>query len=175
MEYINIDEKVKEQFIKLKSIFLCSNTVGQCVTDLMVNPPTVEGGYSKKTVEEFEGERAELYKSLKARAKIVTDQLNSIEGITCNQVEGAMYAFPQIKFPEKFVEKAQKDGKEPDLVYCVEVLEKTGIVLVPGSGFRQKEGTYHFRITTLIRPEEKLEEKLKVFKKFNEEFFSQYK
>ena len=39
--------------------------------------------------------------SLAERAKLVADTLNSIEGITCNTVQGAMYAFPQIKLPEK--------------------------------------------------------------------------
>jgi hypothetical protein len=40
----------------------------------------------------------------------------------------------------------------------MEVLKNTGIVVVPGrylinkSGFGQKIGTYHFRITTLILP-----------------------
>jgi len=56
----------------------------------------------------------------------------------------------------------------------MEVLAHTGIVLVPGSGFKQREGSYHFRITTLIRPDEKLEEKMKVFNKFNSEFHERY-
>ena len=54
------------------------------------------------------------------------------------------------------------------------VLENTGIVLVPGSGFKQKEGTYHFRITTLILPEEKLKRKMEDLAKFNEQFHQKY-
>jgi alanine transaminase len=45
---------------------------------------------------------------------------------------------------------------------------------VPGSGFRQKPGTHHFRITTLILPEERLQDKLNALKKFNEEFHKKY-
>lgn len=37
----NIDSRVKEEIIKLRSMFLCSNTVGQCTTELMCNPPTL--------------------------------------------------------------------------------------------------------------------------------------
>ena len=37
--------------------------------------------------------------SLAERAKLVADTLNSIEGITCNTVQGAMYAFPQVNSP----------------------------------------------------------------------------
>jgi len=53
-------------------------------------------------------------------------------------------------------------------------LENTGIVLVPGSGFGQEEGTYHFRITTLILPEEKLKHKMEDLKRFNDRFHEKY-
>lgn len=33
----------------------------------------------------------------------------------------------------------------PDMFYCMKLLEDTGICVVPGSGFGQREGTYHFR------------------------------
>ena len=33
----------------------------------------------------------------------------------------------------------------PDVFFCFELLEETGICVVPGSGFGQKEGTLHFR------------------------------
>lgn len=37
----------------------------------------------------------------------------------------------------------------PDMFYCMKLLEETGICVVPGSGFGQREGTYHFRYDTL--------------------------
>ncbi len=85
-----------------------------------------------------------------------------------------MYAFPSIKFSNRAIHAAEKEGKSPDLFYCLEVLKQTGIVIVPGSGFRQKPGTYHFRITTLILPEELLKSKLEVLKKFNNNFHAKY-
>lgn len=85
-----------------------------------------------------------------------------------------MYAFPSVKFSDKAIAAAKKEGKSVDLVYCLEVLKATGIALVPGSGFKQVPGTYHFRITTLILPESHLENKLKVLKKFNEDFHAKY-
>ena len=33
----------------------------------------------------------------------------------------------------------------PDMFYCMKLLEEMGICVVPGSGFGQREGTYHFR------------------------------
>ena len=32
-----------------------------------------------------------------------------------------------------------------DAYYCLELLRQTGVCVVPGSGFGQKEGTWHFR------------------------------
>ena len=89
---------------------------------------------------------------MKKRAALVTSFLQGMENVTCNQVEGAMYAFPKINFSQKAIDASE--GKSPDLFYCLEVLKNIGIALVPGSGFLQKPGTYHFRITTLILPEE---------------------
>ncbi len=40
-------------------------------------------------------------------------------------------------------------GKSPDWLYCRELLDEYGIVVVPGSGFGQADGTYHFRTTFL--------------------------
>ena len=35
----NFNPKVHEQIVKLKSINLCSNTIGQSMVELLVNPP----------------------------------------------------------------------------------------------------------------------------------------
>lgn len=35
------------------------------------------------------------------------------------------------------LQEAEKIGKAPDFLYCKELLDNTGIVTVPGSGFRQ--------------------------------------
>lgn len=52
----------------------------------------------------------------------------------------------------------------------MEMVNKTGIMTVPGSGFGQKEGTYHFRITNLVTPTKRMEEVLEVLRKFNDDF-----
>ncbi|KIY92277.1 hypothetical protein MNEG_15687 [Monoraphidium neglectum] len=43
------------------------------------------------------------------------------------------------------MEAAAARGKNGDWLYCLELLESTGIVVVPGSGFGQAEGSLHFR------------------------------
>jgi len=57
---------------------------------------------------------------------------------------------------------------EPDAMYCYQLLEEAGICVVPGSGFGQKEGTYHFRfsiITMRLRIYS-----YRIFKEFPEHF-----
>ena len=51
----------------------------------------------------------------------------------------------QIKLPEKAIEEAKKNGQPADVFYAFQLLENTGICIVPGSGFGQQPGTYHFR------------------------------
>ena len=66
-------------------------------------------------------------------------------GITCNTVQGAMYAFPQLHLPPKAIAKAKENGQAADVFYAFQLLENTGICIIPGSGFGQQPGTYHFR------------------------------
>ena len=89
--------------------------------------------------------------SLAERAKLVADTLNSIEGITCNTVQGAMYAFPQIHLPLKAIAAAKEAGMAADAFYAFALLEATGICIIPGSGFGQREGTFYFRTTILAQ------------------------
>ena len=45
----------------------------------------------------------------------------------------------------------QSLDQEPDFFYCLQLLEETGLCVVPGSGFVQKDDTYHFRYSFLFR------------------------
>ena len=55
-------------------------------------------------------EKNDVLQSLKVKADLITKLFNSIEGIKCNPVEGAMYAFPQITIPKRAIEKAKVSG-----------------------------------------------------------------
>lgn len=163
---------VVEQMAKLKSVNLCSNTLGQIMVDLMVDPPLE--GVSKETKKQYTDEIKAVYKSLKRRAKMVTKALNSMQNIKSNKIDGSMYAFPCVKFSKRAIEAAEKEGKPVDLFFCIEVLRNTGIALIAGSGFSQYPGTYHFRISILILPEEKLKNKMEILKNYNQSFHEKY-
>lgn len=62
-----------------------------------------------------------------------------------------MYLYPTIHLPQKAISQAAKEGRKPDEFYCFRLLDATGVCVVPGSGFGQKEGTLHFR-TTFLAP-----------------------
>lgn len=111
----NFNPEVVQQLVKLKSINLCSNSVGQVMVDLMCNPPL--SGVSEQTKSLYEKEVKDLYDSLKHRASLVTKALREMKNITTNEVEGAMYAFPQIKLSKKAIEAA--GNQAPDLFYCL--------------------------------------------------------
>ena len=63
---------------------------------------------------------------------------------------GAMYSFPRVTLPPAFIAEAKRLDKAPDVLYCLQLLEETGLSCVPGSGFRQVEGTFHIRTTILV-------------------------
>jgi alanine transaminase len=169
MELHNFDPAVKAQIIKLQSISLCSNTSGQLMTGLMCNPPAA----TSPSHQLYEQEREQILASLKRRAVKVAATLNQLEGVTCNPVEGALYAFPQIRLPAGAVEAAKRINKAADVLYCLELLEATGICVVPGSGFGQKEGTFHFR-TTILPTEANMDKVLQRIKVFHKNFMQKY-
>ncbi len=60
-----------------------------------------------------------------------------------------------------------------NIFYCLELLESTGICVVPGSGFLQKSGTYHLR-TTILPPIDQIITLLSSFEKFHLEFLKKW-
>merc|ERR1719454_1972907 len=62
----NLTEEAEATMLKLKSIELCANTIGQTACELMVNPPTL-GKESDETVAQYKAEHAALFTALKAK------------------------------------------------------------------------------------------------------------
>ncbi len=93
-----------------------------------------------------------MLEELQRKSHMVHEALNRMVGVSCLPIEGAIYAFPQVFMPKKFIAEARGLGREPDVLYCIKLLEKTWVIVVPGSGFGQRKDTWHYRITIL--PEE---------------------
>lgn len=141
LECRNVPDDVMGEVEKLQSVALCANSVGQVVTWIMVRPPRP----GDPSFPLWDRERREVLDSLRERAALLENGLNAIPGIQCNALTGAMYAFPRITLPPGTT----------DAQYCLALLEETGICVVPGSGFGQLPGTWHFR-TTILPPRDEI-------------------
>jgi alanine-synthesizing transaminase len=76
---------------------------------------------------------------LKKRRDYTVKRLNGMNGIKCSNPKGAFYAFPRIE-----------DNKyDSDKEFVIQLLKKTGILTVHGSGFGTQYGTGHFRMVFL--------------------------
>jgi aspartate/methionine/tyrosine aminotransferase len=60
--------------------------------DVVVNPPR----QGEPSYESFMAEKKAVLDSLAKRAEMVSATFNSVPGIKCNPVQGAMYCFPQV-------------------------------------------------------------------------------
>ena len=52
-------------------------------------------------------EHSHILTSLKKKAVTISKRLDKIEGIKCNAVQGAMYAFPRVYLPPDAIAKAK--------------------------------------------------------------------
>jgi len=168
-EVINMDKDVMAMLQKSISAKLCPTVIGQACMDAVVNHPKP----GEPSYESWNSEVQGTLDSLKRRAKLVADTLNSIEGFKCNTVQGAMYAFPQVTLPEKALAAAKEAGQPADVFYAFNLLESTGICIIPGSGFGQRPGTFHFR-TTILPQEDVTKEMLERLREFHLKFLKQY-
>jgi alanine transaminase len=169
LELLGIPEDVRAQLYKLASISLCANTAGQVGMGLMVNPPPPGSPSSPRYVKE----RQDILDSLSRRALKLVAAFNSLPGMSCQPAEGALYTFPTIHLSPKAVAAAKAAGKVPDAFYCMALLDATGIVVVPGSGFGQVDGTWHFR-STVLPQEREIDAVIERMGAFHRAFTAQY-
>ncbi|KAK7845210.1 alanine aminotransferase 2 [Quercus suber] len=170
MEITGFSPEVREQIYKVASVNLCSNISGQILASLVMSPPKV----GDESYDSYCGEKEGILSSLARRAKTLEDALNNLEGVSCNKAEGAMYLFPRIELPQKAIKAADAVNSAPDAFYCRRLLNETGIVVVPGSGFGQVPGTWHFRCTILPQ-EDKIPAVVSRLTDFHKRFMDEFR
>lgn len=175
MEFTNINKDFVDHFKKYYAN-VWPNNIGQWM--LLMKSMFLSGELKEiapaQCMKAIEDEYKTLYDSLKHRALVATKLLNEANHMKCNEIEGAMYAFPRIDLPKKMIEKAKELSMVPDVLYCKLMLEESGICIVPGSGFGQEEGTFHFRTTILPSPDKYFEQIFANLKKKHEEIIERY-
>ncbi|MCJ1309822.1 hypothetical protein MMC25_003483 [Agyrium rufum] len=165
-EMLGFDPEVAAQVYKFVSIQLCAPVIGQCLVEMMVNPPK-EGEPSYPLYrKEYDG----IFGDLRERATALHKAFAKMEGVECQDPQGSMYLFPTIHLSSKAIAAAEKEGRKPDEFYASRLLDATGVCVVPGSGFGQKEGTLHFRTTFLAPGTEWVGRITKFHGEFMEEF-----
>ena len=128
--------------------YICMNTDCQKLENIRNNIPKLARvriatnlPVQKAAVAALQGPQeyiAETVTKLKKRRDLVVKRLNEIEGISCKLPNGAFYTFPKI------LNNRWKDDKD----FVLNLLDKTGILTVHGSGFGEL-GKGHFRIVYL--------------------------
>jgi len=166
-ECTNFSEEVLALVYKIVSVGLCPPLGGQIGVDSMVRPPKP----GQESYELWKKETDTIHAALASRTHTMATRLNALPGVSCVDSPGALYLFPRITLSKKAQEVAKEAGKEPDAFYSLGLLDETGICVVPGSGFGQKEGEWHYRLTCLCPGVDEYVGKLE---KYHREFVEKY-
>ncbi|GJN33911.1 hypothetical protein PR202_gb22541 [Eleusine coracana subsp. coracana] len=190
MEISGFGTDVKEQIYKVASVTICPNIAGQILTSLVMDPPKL----GDESFESFQAEKEKIHSSFWKRAKVcnlhfiridvasldtgtkntLEKAFQSMEGISCNKIEGALYFFPRLHLPSRAIKTAKAEGVSPDIFYAHRLLDATGIAVVPGSGFQQASGTTHIRCA-ILPDEEKIEAMIPRLRAFHEAFMKEFR
>ncbi|KIW95991.1 uncharacterized protein Z519_03057 [Cladophialophora bantiana CBS 173.52] len=166
-ELVGFDQQVQAEIYKFISIMLCPPVIGQCLLDLVVDPPKP----GDPSFELYDQEYNSVRNGLKERAWALYRAFKEMEGVEVGEPQGSMYLFPTITVSDKAVQAAKEADRTPDEFYCLRLLDATGICVVPGSGFGQKPGTLHLR-TTFLAPGT---DWVGRWTKFHKEFMDKYR
>lgn len=90
-EVVGFDPLVIEQIYKFISISLCAPVIGQCLVDLMVNPPR-EGDPSYPLYKE---EHDSIFNGLQERALALFEAFKTMEGVECQDPQVRHDIFPK--------------------------------------------------------------------------------
>ncbi len=136
MELVNFEPDELFLINKLQKSNM-SNLYGQIGMDFMARflSKQFEQILDQDTLKGLEEDYQSVYESLKYRAQSADEILNKMDHVTSNPIEGALYAFPQLHFPASFLKQAERENTPADVLFCLKLLEETGICVVPGSGF----------------------------------------
>lgn len=98
----------------------------------------------------------DMVEKLRKRRDYIVKRLSAMEGISCRIPHGAFYVFPKVNLDRYW---------EDDQQFVLDLLSKTGVLTVQGSGFGKAFGSSHFRIVYLPKEEvlEQAMDKLEFF------------
>ncbi|XP_066399477.1 alanine aminotransferase 2-like [Miscanthus floridulus] len=170
MEVTGFADDVKDQICKVASLTICPNIAGQILISLAMDPPKL----GDESFELFDDEKEKIRLCFRKHAKTLEKAFSSMEGVSCNNLEGALYLFPRLHLPSAAIRAAESKGVSPDTFYAHCLLDATGIAVLPGSGFHQASGTTHIRC--MILPDEgKIALMIPRFREFHKAFMNEFR
>ncbi|KAM9302605.1 LOW QUALITY PROTEIN: alanine aminotransferase 1-like [Morus bassanus] len=143
--------------------------LGQVMLDAATEPPLSKEPSDTASEEHRQGLRRDLARN----AQLVQEVLERAPGIRCQPVQSGARAFPRIQLPPRASRQARTLGLQPDVFFCQQLLEATGVLLAPGSEFGQPEGTHHVGLS-LLPPAETLERVLLALTRFHAAFLQDF-
>ncbi|XP_067308284.1 alanine aminotransferase 2 [Pseudorasbora parva] len=167
VELVNLDPAVKEYCRKL---FRSSPPVlGQIALDLMTDLPK-PGDPSFPT---FSEEVQSIKNVISKNACRIQEVFAELTGISCQPLKAGFFVFPCLNLPPRAIKWAKKKQIEPDMLYCLHLLEETGLHVRPGCEFGQRKDSHHFRLFVASQ-EDIMEDALQRLKTFHTQFMKEF-
>ncbi|KAK3545944.1 hypothetical protein QTP70_016948, partial [Hemibagrus guttatus] len=169
LELVNLDPLVIPYIHKFFNTIPCGSLNGQIAVDVMVDPPQP----TQPSYELYTQEVQLIRSTISNNAQKTLEFLSGLPGISCQLVNGGIFAFPRLHLSQSAIKHAKEKQLEPDLLYCLSLLEDEGLCVGAGCVYGQKEGTYHIRICLAI-PEEIMKNVLQRLKNFHLRFIKAF-
>ncbi|XP_058250662.1 alanine aminotransferase 2-like isoform X1 [Hemibagrus wyckioides] len=169
MELVNLDPLVIPYIHKFFNTFTCGTLNGQIAVDVMAEPPQP----TQPSYELYTQEVQLIRSTISNNAQKTLEVLSGLPGISCQPVNGGIFAFPRLHLSQSAIKHAKEKQLELDLLYCLSLLEDEGLCVGAGCVHGQKEGTYHIRICLAIS-EEIMKDVLQRLKSFHLRFIKEF-
>ncbi|XP_064010526.1 alanine aminotransferase 1-like [Pogoniulus pusillus] len=167
LELVNVEQGVVRPFQLAQSIPRPC-VLGRILLDILMDPPD-KGDPIQQALEE---QRQGLCRHLAHQWQLLQEVLGQ-GSLCCQPGQGGARACPRLQLPPRALRQAQELGLEPDVFFCQQLLEATGVLLAPGSEFGQPEGTYHV-VVSLLPPAPTLERVLLALTHFHATFIQAF-
>ncbi|XP_048018982.1 alanine aminotransferase 2-like [Megalobrama amblycephala] len=169
VELVNLDPAVKEYTRILFSTRSSPPVGGQIALDLMADPPK-PGDPSFPT---FSEEVQSIKNMMRKNACRIQEVFAELPGISCQPLKAGFFVFPCLHFPPRAIKWAKKRQMEPDMLYCLQLLEETGLHVRPGCEYGQRKDSHHIRLLVATH-EDIMEDALQRLKTFHMRFMKEF-
>ncbi|XP_050979132.1 alanine aminotransferase 2-like isoform X3 [Labeo rohita] len=169
VELVNLCPAVMKHAHMLFSTRKCPPVVGQIALDLMADPPK-PGDPSFPT---FSEEVQSINNTIRKNTGRIQEVFAELPGISCHPLKAGLFVFPCLHFPPKAIKWAKKRQMEPDMLYCLHLLEETGLHVRPGCKYGQRKDSHHIRLFVGTQ-ENIMEDALQRLKTFHMRFMKEF-